>query len=194
MILGGNKLHDIFSMGVWKCYRDDKILTIPDMQHMIGPNSIDVTLSRNFLIPKSEGVVFLNGASPEYREEQTAIKPVGPGDFFLGCTQERFECDNSINGKLFAPMYDGRSTMGRLGIGTHVTAGFGDHGFQGSFTLEIFNVSKMTIVLEEGMRIGQIFFMEVDSPMHYEGKINSAYQGKDHYNKPVIPALGEGRF
>ena len=194
MILGGNKLQDIFSTGLWKCHRGDKVLSVQQMDDMIGPNSIDVTLSRHFLIPESDKLVFLNEKAPEYKSEQTSSKAVCPGDFFLGCTQERFECDYPIGGKLFAPMYDGRSTMGRLGVGTHVTAGFGDHGFQGCFTLEIFNVSKMTIMLEEGMRIGQVFFMEVDSPMHYAGKINSAYQGTDHYNKPITPALGEGRF
>lgn len=90
----------------------------------------------------------------------------------------------------FAPQYEGRSTMGRLGVCSHATAGYGDYGFSGAFTLELFTVAMFPIILRPGMRIGQISLEAVLEPGLYKG----AYSGTDHYDGPVPPKLGKDRF
>jgi dCTP deaminase len=185
----------------------------------IGPHSIDVTLSSNFMrqnprgwdvsysgeirhlvidphLPNAEQLV-------EYMPFEQDSYVLQPGDFILGCTRERFvstrrtkasphdtnECQNPY----FTQMYDGRSTMGRLGILSHVTAGYGDYGFEGNFTLEISNVGRAAVKLYAGMRIGQISFhatscLSEAGPLPYDG----AYPLQR--GAPVAPVLGRERF
>ncbi len=87
-------------------------------------------------------------------------------------------------------MYEGRSTCARIGLASHITAGFGDYGFAGSFTLEIVNHAHYPIQLRPGMRIGQVAFDEVLEPELYTG----AYSGTNHSDGPVPPKLGPDRF
>lgn len=139
---------------------------------------------------------------------------IWPGQFLLGAATERFDCDKPLdldggttgfqntrdarvsNGTVlrrswFAQMYDGRSTCGRLGLASHVTAGFGDYGFKGAFTLELVNHAPYAILLRPGMRIGQVAFEEVSEPAEdYRG----AYSGTNHNDGPVPPLLGPKRF
>ena len=140
-----------------------------------------------------------------------------PGGFMLGAVRERFICEAliSIDGgeaardimtmrigggpqpgsrvtraAVFAPMYEGRSSCGRLGLASHITAGFGDYGFSGAFTLELYNHLQRPIKLYAGMRIGQVAFEEVCGPKRYAG----AYSGTNHNAGPVPPKLGPDRF
>lgn len=134
-----------------------------------------------------------------------------PGDFVLGAARERFDCDEPLlmeNGReeiggeavmvrvaqrraYFVQMYEGRSSCGRLGLASHITAGFGDYGFKGSFTLEIYNHAPFAIRIFPGMRIGQVAFEEVSPPSAgYQG----AYSGVNHNDGPVAPVLGPTRF
>jgi dCTP deaminase len=125
---------------------------------------------------------------------------LNPGAFALGCTRERFDCQAMVlgtpvaagvvsNERAFAPMYEGRSTLARVGLMSHLSAGFGDWGFQGAFTLELFNCFPRPIMLSPGMRIGQVYFVEVMGATAYAG----AYSQEDHYDKPRPPKLGPGR-
>lgn len=133
------------------------------------------------------------------------IKPTGfvlpVNGFVLGAVRERFVCHEPVeihpNGDagnwhtaLFAPMCEGRSTCGRLGIEVHLSAGFGDYGFGGAFTLEIKNNLPFPIILYAGMRIAQIAFEEVYDPIRYAG----AYSEENHHDGPVEPKLGPERF
>lgn len=141
--------------------------------------------------------------------ETYQIKPVDadgaclliPGEFYIGSVQERFDCSSTIDisqgrpgyggasrAAHFVQHYDGRSTCGRLGIQSHMTAGFGDYGFAGSFTLEI--QVAVPIKVYAGMRIGQVFFTETYAPEKYQG----AYGGDNHFDGPVAPVLGPDRF
>lgn len=126
-----------------------------------------------------------------------------PGTFVLGAVQERFDCidplhlpisiagpgPNAVALTYWKPDIDGRSTMGRVGLGVHVTAGYGDYGFDGAFTLEIYNNFPRPILLFPGMRIAQVYFTQVIQPGRYKG----AYSKTDHYNGPRAPQTGKGR-
>ena len=88
----------------------------------------------------------------------------------------------------FVQHYEGRSTLGRMGIQSHVTAGFGDYGFKGSFTLELINNSPWPIKLKKNMRIGQVYF----EALLGERKLYDGYDQTDC--KPQFPKLGKNRF
>ena len=207
MKLGGEWLSDLFHSGVWRAYRGETLMTFEEINKLIGPNSIDVTLSDKFLIPLGgiEEVDPRDASSLEWESVDGVEMTINPGEFMLGATNERFVCDapvlirqdrhfnketNLQRTALFAPMYEGRSSMGRLGIASHITAGFGDHAFSGSWTLELYNHFPRPILLYAGMRIGQVAFEEIYMPKRYEG----AYSGTNHNDGPVPPKLGPDRF
>ena len=117
-----------------------------------------------------------------------------PGRLYLGAVNEAFEADYVDIAGIRHPVtmqYEGRSTCGRLGIASHITAGFADHGFRGALTLELTVV--LPVKLLPGMRIGQVYFTTLPSEagaVRYDG----AYSGSQHYDGPVPPTLGQGRF
>lgn len=199
MILGARILRQLFQNTVWAAYRDGE----PYMPEP-GPNSVDVTLGCVFLQPIVDGdhidpLVDKNHYNKMILDS-TQHLVLHPGRFVLGCVRERFDTSNpvasdaTLGDRYFTQILDGRSTMGRLGVGIHVTAGYGDYGFRGAFTLEIFNLNPRAVLLYPGMRIGQITFMEVEQPDSYEGQPGHVYDGVDHFNEPVGPRLGRERF
>jgi deoxycytidine triphosphate deaminase len=235
MKLGGGKLGDLFQGGHWRAYRGETLLSWAEVEPLIGPNSIDVTLSSKFLVPRLPTELLadhLDTVQPVYSDssntpdlkadagegthipvvdprdaaslewDEIEVPPGGdltihPGVFMLGAVRERFICEASVRCghfsdpvKYFAPMYEGRSSCGRLGIASHITAGFGDYGFGGAFTLEIFSHFPYPVRLHPGMRIGQVAFEEVFEPKVYQG----AYAGTNHHDGPVPPKLGPYRF
>lgn len=101
---------------------------------------------------------------------------LNPLEFVLGSTIETLNIPLDLAAK-----FEGKSSLGRMGVMTHVTAGFIDPGFCGELTLEIFNVSSQTFLLRPGMRIGQIMFMELTSP------VSRSYAEKGHYQGQVGP-------
>jgi len=202
MQLGGQAILDAFDSGKWNIYRNNKRLKKKEYENLVGPNSVDVTLSQHFLsqrIPKTnpEGIIdpweedSLSWQPFEVNEDQGYV--LHPGKFILSCTRERIQCNEPlhIDGKdrYFVQAYDGRSTMGRLGVASHVTAGFGDYGFQGAFTLELFCMEH-PFRLRAKMRIGQVYITETEKPLVYKG----AYTGKNHFNRPQPPKIGRERF
>ena len=180
--------------GHWICRRDGVVVT-SDML-TVNPCSVNVSLGNIALKKKFD---FSYGGSINLHKPETLIwereefkwLDVGPNDFYLAHVRERFDCAAplSISGqeRYFAPMIEGRSTPARCGLSVHETAGFGDHGFNGNFTLEI--SAKMSIILHPGDEIAQIVFMEVSSGS--EG-YQSVYS--DQYDEPRAPVLGKGRF
>src|SRR3989338_969447 len=100
---------------------------------------------------------------------------VHPGDFVLGVTLESVRLGDDIVARV-----EGRSSLGRLGIIVHSTAGFIDAGFEGSITLEITNINRMPVALYPGMRVCQLAFEEMSSPAEvpYNMKKSSKYQGQ----------------
>lgn len=100
---------------------------------------------------------------------------VHPGDFVLGVTMESVHLGDDIVARV-----EGRSSIGRLGIIIHSTAGFIDAGFEGTITLEITNINRMPVALYPGMRVCQLAFEEMSSPAEvpYNKKASSKYQGQ----------------
>lgn len=100
---------------------------------------------------------------------------VHPGDFILGVTLEKVKLGGDIVARV-----EGRSSLGRLGIIIHSTAGFIDAGFEGNITLEITNINRMPVALYPGMRVCQLAFEPMSSPAEipYNKKKGSKYQGQ----------------
>lgn len=189
MILGHHAIKAAFDT-VWFASRGSEVLGIERLK--IGANSVDVTLHEEILVPNVTRDIVdpcSNQSEILFDHAVTNRTILKPGDFLLGSVNERFDCSFPFNSKYFAPMIDGRSTIARLGVSIHSSAGFGDHGFDGAFTLEISNQGPFVIKLTAGMRIAQVFFMEVDIPKKYVGAYSS-----NHNNGPVSPILGKGRF
>jgi dCTP deaminase len=99
-----------------------------------------------------------------------------PGEFALGTTVEHIELPDDIVGRL-----EGKSSLGRLGLLIHSTAGYVDPGWQGRLTLELSNVANLPIVLTPGMKIGQISFSRMTTPVdrpYGHPELGSKYQGQ----------------
>lgn len=153
----------------------------------IQPASIDVRLGDSFLqmglTPKTE----MNGYpvidtenfdsdiyTPVYPDD--GVVTICSGQFLLGSTVEYFSIPSDISAR-----FEGKSSLGRIGLLTHVTAGFIDPGFEGEITLELTNLSPHIIALRPGMKIGQVCFYKMESsPNRAYGSANlgSHYQGQ----------------
>jgi len=162
MILGGKTIIEEIRTGAIKCDPFDI--------RMVGPNSIDVRLHRMIkqVIPNhADGYI-----DPEQKQNTRILDLVDcgylvikPGELWLGCTVEK------IGSRYFVPMLEGRSSIARMGLQVHLTAGFGDVGFIDQWTLEI--TSVVPIKIYAGMRIAQVYFEEVsDNSMLYQGRYN----------------------
>ncbi len=153
----------------------------------VQPSSVDIHLSSRFLVFNT-----VQHAVIDVRERQNGLmrtveikddEPfiLHPGEFVLGSTVERMKMPNNIAGRI-----EGKSSLGRLGLLIHSTAGFIDPGWEGNLTLELSNVSPLPIKLYANMKIGQISFAtmttEVDNP-YGSGKLNSKYQGQEGPNE-----------
>ena len=99
-----------------------------------------------------------------------------PGEFVLGSTKEKVTLPNDLVARL-----EGKSSLGRLGLLIHSTAGFVDAGWDGHLTLELSNVANLPITVYPGMKIGQISFLEMTTPAdqpYGSAGLNSKYQGQ----------------
>ncbi len=125
----------------------------------IQPASVDVRLGSNFRIFKNSSNAYIDPTVEQHGLTESIDVPEGetfvlhPGQFALGTTLERIAVADDILGKL-----EGKSTLGRLGLMIHSTAGYVDPGWDGEITLELSNVATLPIVLHPGMRIGQMSF------------------------------------
>ena len=186
MILGGHEIQKMFKSGHWQAFKGDE--PIDYTQLMYNPNSIDVTLNPEIKVYR--GTVFDFKNPPDSSAYKSIILDddglmLTFGDFVLGCANERFDCCRVvpyINQHFFQVLH-GKSTVGRAGVCVHATAGFGDFGFKGAFTFELFSVAPYGIKIYPGMRIAQIQFQAVHEPNSYRG----GYSGEDHYTQPVAP-------
>ncbi len=128
----------------------------------IQPASVDLTLSNIFIIP-AIGTNYVDGRESKMLERTVEVSDqdgflLHPGDFVLGATRERVKLGPSI-----AARAEGRSSLGRLGILIHLTAGFIDAGYNGCITLEFANLSRSAVVLSPGMRICQLAVFQLSS-------------------------------
>jgi len=149
---------------------------------LIQPSSIDVRVDRRFRVFHNARYPYIDVRQP--MEELTELVEIEgdepfilhPGEFVLGQTLEKVTLPDDIVARL-----EGKSSLGRLGLLIHSTAGFVDPGFSGNLTLELSNVANLPITIYEGMPIGQISFMRMDGPVEvpYGAKDKgSKYQGQ----------------
>jgi len=151
----------------------------PDIQ--IQPASVDLRLGREFLEFQRTNISCIHPNSEQEIDEyidETVVEEgeefiLHPGDFVLGTTHERVE----IPPDLIAHV-EGRSSLGRLAIVVHATAGLCDPGFEGKITLELSNLGTAPVALTPGMRISQLTFTELKSPADrpYGKERGSKYQ------------------
>ncbi len=154
----------------------------PYAPEMIQPSSIDVRLDRYFRLFDNHKYPFIDPA--EDQPDLTRLveaKPdepfiLHPGEFVLGSTFEQVTLPDDLAARL-----EGKSSLGRLGLLTHSTAGFVDPGFSGHVTLELSNVATLPIKLWPGMKIGQLCFIRLSSPAEHpygSAAYSSRYQGQ----------------
>lgn len=149
---------------------------------MVQPSSVDVRLDRFFRVFENHRYPHIDPASDQ-PDLTRAVEPDGdepfilhPGEFVLGSTYEVITLPDDIAARL-----EGKSSLGRLGLLTHSTAGFIDPGFSGHVTLELSNVATLPIKLWPGMKIGQLCFFRLSSPAEHpygSAKYGSRYQGQ----------------
>lgn len=164
-----------------------------DGEHLtnINASSLDLRLGRFFKIYNHSQQAILDPLNKESFEDVTKlieIKPgepfiVQPGEFVLGVTMERVKIGDDLVARV-----EGRSSLGRLGIIVHSTAGFIDAGFEGTITLEITNINRMPVALYPGMRVCQLAFelMTSKAEVPYNKKKTSKYQGQDLPKESMI--------
>ena len=149
---------------------------------MLQPSSIDVRLDRYFRVFQNSRYTHID---PREQQDEltTPVEPEGddpfvlhPGEFVLGSTFESISLPDDLAGRL-----EGKSSLGRLGLLTHSTAGFIDPGFSGHITLELSNVANLPITLWPGMKIGQLCLFRLSSPAerpYGSAGVGSRYQGQ----------------
>lgn len=162
--------------------KSKKLLIFPFDPQLIQPSSYNLRLANKFRIFKNAQQAFLDVREPvaDFMEEIT-IKDdqpiiIHPREFILGETVEYFEIPNDLVGRL-----EGKSSLGRLGIIIHSTAGYVDPGFRGTLTLEISNLANIPIKLYPKMKIAQMSFHYMSTPAEtpYGSKVlGSKYQGQ----------------
>jgi len=154
----------------------------PYDEAMLQPSSIDVRLDRYFRVFDNTKYTHIDPSLQQDEltslVEQTGDDPfvLHPGEFVLGSTFELFTLPDDLAGRL-----EGKSSLGRLGLLTHSTAGFIDPGFSGHITLELSNVANLPITLWPGMKIGQLCLFRLSSAAEYpygSAQAGSKYQGQ----------------
>ena len=149
---------------------------------LLQPSSVDIRLDRFFRVFNNTKYTHIDPAIRqddlttlvEKSDEEPFV--LHPGEFVLGSTYERVAVPDDLAGRL-----EGKSSLGRLGLLTHSTAGFIDPGFNGHITLELSNVANLPIILWPGMKIGQLCLFRLSSAAEFpygSAQYGSRYQGQ----------------
>ena len=159
-----------------------RVVVEPFNAKMIQPSSVDVRLDRFFRVFENHRYEVIDPSveQPDLTRE-VAVSPdeffiLHPGEFVLASTYEVITLPDDIAGRL-----EGKSSLGRLGLLTHSTAGFIDPGFSGHITLELSNVANLPVKLYPGMKIGQLCLIKLSSPAEHpygSAIYGSRYQGQ----------------
>ncbi|CAL9669264.1 dCTP deaminase, dUMP-forming (plasmid) [Streptomyces sp. enrichment culture] len=155
---------------------------VPYDEAMVQPASIDVRLDRSFRVFENHRHACIDPSVEQDDLTRLVEVPAGeafvlhPGEFVLGSTLERVSLPDTLAARL-----EGKSSLGRLGLITHSTAGFIDPGFEGHVTLELSNLAPLPLKLWPGMKIGQLAVMRLSSPAerpYGSVGLGSRYQGQ----------------
>ena len=153
----------------------------PYDEALLQPSSVDVRVDRYFRVFRNSRYPFID-VKQEQEDLTELVKVDGdpfilhPGEFVLGSTLERIKLPDDVVARL-----DGKSSLGRLGLLIHSTAGFIDPGWDGNVTLELSNVANLPITIYHRMKIGQLSFVQLTEPAetpYGSGTIGSKYQGQ----------------
>jgi dCTP deaminase len=154
----------------------------PYAEELLQPSSVDVRVDRLFRVFRNSRYPFID-VKQEMEEltELVEVEPdeafiLHPGEFVLGSTLERITLPDDLVARL-----EGKSSLGRLGLLIHSTAGFIDPGWDGHVTLELSNVANLPITIYYGMKIGQLSFVQLSEPAEHPygtGDLGSKYQGQ----------------
>ncbi|MBO0908505.1 dCTP deaminase [Arthrobacter sunyaminii] len=161
---------------------DKRIVLDPYDPSMVQPSSVDVRIDRFFRLFDNHKYAHIDPSLDQ--PDLTRLVEVDPdesfilhpGEFVLGSTYETVTLPDDIAARL-----EGKSSLGRLGLLTHSTAGFIDPGFSGHVTLELSNMATLPIKLWPGSKIGQLCFFRLTSPAEYaygSGQYGNRYQGQ----------------
>ena len=159
-----------------------EIVVRPFDPNDVQPASVDLHLDRKFRVFRNNRYPYIDLRQPqpdltellEIRDDEPFI--LHPGEFVLGQTLEWVEIPDDLLAHL-----DGKSSLGRVGLLIHSTAGYVDPGWKGTLTLELSNVANLPIALYFGMKIGQISFVRMTSPVdrpYGSPELGSKYQGQ----------------
>ena len=171
---------------------DGRVVIDPWDPDMVQPASVDLRLGDSFRVFHNHLAPAIDlDRPPEHLTELIVIDPdksfvIHPGEFVLGATLERVQLPDDVVARI-----EGKSSLGRLGLIVHATAGFVDPGIAGTLTLEITNLTRIPIILWPGKPIAQLSFMALDRPAerpyghpelgsHYHGQVaatESRYEG-----------------
>ena len=161
---------------------EGRVVLEPFDEAMVQPSSVDVRLDTFFRVFENHRYPHIDPAE-EQPDLTREVQPLAgepfilhPGEFVLASTYEVVTLPDDIAGRL-----EGKSSLGRLGLLTHSTAGFIDPGFSGHVTLELSNVATLPIKLWPGMKIGQLCLFRLSSPAEHpygSGVYGSRYQGQ----------------
>ena len=160
------------------------IVIEPLGESAMQPSSVDLRVDRYFRVFRNDTTPYID--PKQAQEDLTELVEVGddpddafilhPGEFVLGSTLERVALGNDLVARL-----EGKSSLGRLGLLIHSTAGFVDAGWDGHLTLELSNVANLPIAIYPGMKIGQISFLRMTSAASFpygSGEAKSKYKGQ----------------
>jgi dCTP deaminase len=143
-----------------------RIVINPYDESLVQPSSVDVRVDRKFRVFHNSRYPYIDVRDPmeglTELVEITGEEPfvLHPGEFVLGQTLECIQLPDDLVARL-----EGKSSLGRLGLLIHSTAGFVDPAWRGNLTLELSNVANLPITIHHGMPIGQISFMRMDRPV-----------------------------
>ena len=159
-----------------------RLVIDPFEEQALQPASVDLRLGREFRVFRNYRLPYIDVKVdvPQLTELETVDDDnpfiLHPGEFVLAVTLERVELPADLVGRL-----DGKSSLGRLGLIVHSTAGFVDPGFKGRLTLELTNVANLPIALYYAMPVSQISFSRLTTPAEhpYGQAAGSKYQGQD---------------
>lgn len=178
MILSDQDIEDRLTKG------DLVVEPLDDPELQIQPSSVDLRLGHEFVVYRTTHVPYIDPQDPGTQEEYTNRVHVDegdtfmlhPGEFALASTLERIELPPDL-----VAFVEGRSSLGRLAIVVHATAGLCDPGFEGKITLELSNLGKVPVALHPQMRISQIVLHEMKNAARrpYGAERGSKYQGQD---------------
>src|SRR5438094_10331040 len=160
----------------------ERIVIEPYDESLLQPSSVDVRVDRFFRVFHNARYAYVDVKEPQ--EDLTELVEIDderpfilhPGEFVLGSTLERIVLPDDLVARL-----DGKSSLGRLGLLIHSTAGFIDPGWDGHVTLELSNVANLPITLYHGIKIGHISFMQMTEPAttpYGADSIGSKYKGQ----------------